>query len=47
MVKIAFAGAFAARLAEPVRGHLTMPHEIVVADEAAIGEPLLNLVPRL
>jgi phosphoglycerate dehydrogenase-like enzyme len=36
MVKIAFAGAFAARLAEPVRGHLTMPHEIVVADEAAI-----------
>jgi phosphoglycerate dehydrogenase-like enzyme len=36
MVKIAFAGAFAARLAEPVRGYLTVPHEIVVADEAAI-----------
>jgi phosphoglycerate dehydrogenase-like enzyme len=36
MVKIAFAGAFAARFAEPVRAHLKEPHEIAVADEAGI-----------
>ena len=36
MLKIAFAGAFAARLADPVRGYLTAPHDIVVADEAGI-----------
>ncbi len=36
MVKIAFAGAFAARLAEPVRQQLAMPHDIIVADEVGI-----------
>jgi phosphoglycerate dehydrogenase-like enzyme len=36
MIKIAFAGAFAGRLAEPVRAYMTVPHEIIAADEAAI-----------
>ena len=37
---VAFAGTFSATLEQPVRTHLTVPCEIVVADEAAI-------VPRL
>ena len=36
MVKIAFVGAFASRLVEPVRSCLTVPHEIIVADELGI-----------
>lgn len=36
MVKIAFAGAFAARFAEPVQAQLQGAHEIAVSDEAGI-----------
>jgi phosphoglycerate dehydrogenase-like enzyme len=43
MLRIAFAGAFASRLAEPVREHLTMPHEILVGDEAAIAAQLAEV----
>ena len=39
-MKVAFAGAFAAQLAEPVRARLSLPCEVVVDDEAGI-------VPRL
>ena len=35
-MKVAFAGSFAVRLAEPVRVRLTSPCEIVTGDEAAI-----------
>lgn len=35
-MKIAFAGAFAVRLAETVQERLSIPHEVVAADEAAI-----------
>jgi phosphoglycerate dehydrogenase-like enzyme len=40
VMKVAFAGAFAAQMAEPVRTRLVLPCELVVDDEAAI-------VPRL
>jgi phosphoglycerate dehydrogenase-like enzyme len=36
MIKIAFAGRFAAQVAEPVRTRLSLPCEIVVDDEAGI-----------
>ena len=36
MLRVAFAGTFAARLEEPVRRHLGIPCEIVVADETGI-----------
>ena len=39
-MKVAFAGAFAAQMAEPVRARLALPCEVVVDDEAGI-------VPRL
>lgn len=39
-MKVAFAGSFAARLAEPVRARLAVPCEVIVGDEAGI-------VPRL
>jgi phosphoglycerate dehydrogenase-like enzyme len=39
-MKVAFAGAFAAQLAEPVRARLSLPCEVMVDDEAGI-------VPRL
>ena len=39
-MKVAFAGAFAAQMAEPVRARLSLPCEVVVDDEAGI-------VPRL
>ena len=45
-MKIAFAGSFAARLAEPVRTRLALPSEIIVADEARIL-PLLGDVEVL
>src|SRR5262249_27583499 len=35
-MKIAFAGSFAARLAEPVRTRLSIPCEVVADDEAGI-----------
>jgi phosphoglycerate dehydrogenase-like enzyme len=40
MMKVAFAGSFAARIAEPVRARLSLPCEVMVDDEAGI-------VPRL
>jgi phosphoglycerate dehydrogenase-like enzyme len=36
MMKVAFAGSFAARLAEPVRARLSLPCEVIVDDEAGI-----------
>jgi phosphoglycerate dehydrogenase-like enzyme len=36
MLRIVFAGPFAGRLAEPVRRHLAVPHEIVATDEAGV-----------
>ena len=36
MMKVAFAGTFAARLVEPVRSRLAMPCEMVAADEQGI-----------
>jgi phosphoglycerate dehydrogenase-like enzyme len=39
-MKIAFAGAFAARIAEPVRAKLTMPCDIAVDDEVGIIQHL-------
>jgi len=36
VLRVAFAGTFAARLEEPVRRHLGIPCEIVVADETGI-----------
>jgi phosphoglycerate dehydrogenase-like enzyme len=36
MMKVAFAGSFAARIAEPVRVRLSLPCEVIVDDEAGI-----------
>src|SRR5262249_4418880 len=41
-MKTAFAGSFAARLAEPVRSRLKVPCEIVTGDEAAILRQLAD-----
>src|SRR6516165_3067638 len=35
-MKVAFAGSFAVRLAEPVRSLLTIPCDVVVGDEGAM-----------
>jgi phosphoglycerate dehydrogenase-like enzyme len=43
VLAIAFAGTFAARLAEPVRARLGLPCEIIVADEAEI----ISKLPRV
>jgi phosphoglycerate dehydrogenase-like enzyme len=40
---IAFAGAFARRLAEPVQARLSGPHEIVVGDEASIVSKMADI----
>jgi phosphoglycerate dehydrogenase-like enzyme len=42
-MKVAFAGSFAARLAEPVRARLSMPCEVVVGDEAGIVAQLADV----
>ena len=42
-MKVAFAGAFAAQLAEPVRARLAVPYEVVVDDEAAIVARLADV----
>jgi phosphoglycerate dehydrogenase-like enzyme len=42
-MKVAFAGAFAPRLAEPVRARLGLPCEIVVGDENAIAAQLADV----
>src|SRR5690348_15548441 len=39
-MKVAFAGAFAPRIAEPVRTLLTMPCDIAIDDEAGITQHL-------
>ncbi|MBI1963084.1 MAG: phosphoglycerate dehydrogenase [Candidatus Rokubacteria bacterium] len=36
MLRVAFAGTFAARLAEPVRAHLGIPCDLIVGDESEI-----------
>jgi len=41
-VHVAFAGTFSATLAQPVRSHLEVPCEIVVADEASIAPRLTD-----
>jgi phosphoglycerate dehydrogenase-like enzyme len=43
MMKVAFAGSFAARIAEPVRARLSIPCEIVVDDEAGIVARLADV----
>ena len=35
-LRVAFAGAFAVRLEEPVRAHLSMPCDVILADEVGI-----------
>jgi phosphoglycerate dehydrogenase-like enzyme len=42
-MKVAFAGLFAPRLAEPVKARLALPCEIVVGDESAIAEQLADV----
>jgi phosphoglycerate dehydrogenase-like enzyme len=42
-MKIAFAGSFAPRLAEPVKAQLALPCEIVVGDEGAIVTQLADV----
>ncbi len=57
-MKVGFAGAFAARLMEPVRERLSLPCEMIAADEASIGDidvlvsmgftaPMAEHAPRL
>jgi len=43
MLRVAFAGTFAARLEEPVRRHLATTCEIIVADESGIIAQLADL----
>lgn len=43
MLRVAFAGTFAARLKEPVRRHLATTCEIIVADESGIIAQLADL----
>ena len=40
MIKVAFAGSFATRIAEPVQAQLSLPCEVIIGDEASI-------IPRL
>jgi hypothetical protein len=42
-MKVAFAGSFAPRLAEPVKAQLALPCEIVVGDEGAIVTQLADV----
>jgi phosphoglycerate dehydrogenase-like enzyme len=42
-MKVAFAGAFASQLVEPVRARLTVPCEIVAGDEATIMQRLADV----
>jgi phosphoglycerate dehydrogenase-like enzyme len=43
MMKVAFAGAFAARLVEPVRKRLSLPCELIADDEASIVSRLSDV----
>jgi phosphoglycerate dehydrogenase-like enzyme len=42
-MKVAFAGAFAAQMAEPVRARLALPCEVVIDDEAGIVSRLADV----
>ena len=42
-MKVAFAGSFAARIAEPVRARLAIPCEVVVGDDAGIVPQLADV----
>src|SRR6516164_1750138 len=42
-MKIAFAGSFAGRIAQPVRARLAQPHDVILADEAAIVGQLADV----
>src|SRR3989475_8516300 len=42
-LRVAFAGAFAVRLEQPVRTHLRMPCDIILADEAGIVSQLADV----
>src|SRR5262245_15074344 len=42
-LRVAFAGAFAVRLAQPVRAHLRMPCDIILDDEAGIVSRLSDV----
>jgi phosphoglycerate dehydrogenase-like enzyme len=43
MMKVAFAGAFSARLVEPVRARLSLPCEVIADDEAGIVSRLSDV----
>ena len=43
MLRVAFAGTFAASLEEPVRAHLGMPCDVILADEAGIAWRLADV----
>ena len=43
MIKVAFAGSFATRLAEPVQAQLSLPCEVIIGDEAAIIPQLADV----
>src|SRR5450631_2750225 len=43
MIKVAFAGSFATRIADPVRAQLSLPCEVIVGDEAAIVPQLADV----
>ena len=43
MLRIAFAGTFAARLEDRVRAHLALPCDVIVADEAGIASRLAEV----
>lgn len=43
MLRVAFAGAFAARLEQRVRAHLGMPCDVILADEVGIVSQLSDV----
>ncbi len=43
MIKVAFAGSFATRIAEPVQVQLSLPCEVITGDEAAIIPQLADV----
>jgi hypothetical protein len=42
-LRVAFAGAFALRLEQPVRAHLSMPCDVILADEVGIVSRLSDV----
>ena len=43
MLRVAFAGTFSASLAPPVRAHLEMPCDVILADEVGIVSRLSDV----